>query len=394
MPGEAHGVALWFDAELFGSIRLSTSPEQPLREHWRQAALCFRSPIEAGSEPLELEAHHDDDAVWITLPRRPSEKLQPGRPPACSCGLHAATSRRRLGALGGLGTLRAQVEKEGGALGGALVLGDGPNLAIRLARIGYCPVVSVGPGMLNASIIQKFATSNGLQGVLKAALRDGDIVPKAAEATRKRRLEADVRFTGWESEADSREEDVEDFLWENLAKSLAEACDADWTAFSEPWYDSMAEDWGFHHYALFARHLHALKRASVQVQVAAPGSWTLCAAAFESEWLARRLRPLPSDLAPWEGIDLRALNTLHAGQPSSGFSIDVFPLVSNKMLQVVSQSVEVMHLPCTWESQLEAWHSVELSLQRPAHGILRPPPPSERKARTGADCDCCIFFYR
>ena len=29
---------LWFEAEFFGSVRISTSPGQPLREHWRQAA--------------------------------------------------------------------------------------------------------------------------------------------------------------------------------------------------------------------------------------------------------------------------------------------------------------------------------------------------------------------
>ncbi|OLP88762.1 Protein arginine N-methyltransferase 7 [Symbiodinium microadriaticum] len=142
MPGEAHGVALWFEAELFGSVRISTSPGQPLREHWRQAALCFRTPVAVeGSEPLELEAHHDDDAVWISLPRRSRQKLQPGRPPTCSCGLHAATSRRRLGALGVEGVWTVGLpEAEKGC--GALVFGDGPSLAIRLARHGYDPVVS------------------------------------------------------------------------------------------------------------------------------------------------------------------------------------------------------------------------------------------------------------
>ncbi|CAE6932157.1 Art7, partial [Symbiodinium sp. CCMP2592] len=369
MPGEAHGVALWFEAELFGSVRISTSPGQPLREHWRQAALCFRTPVVVGSEPLELEAHHDDDAVWISLPRRSRQKLQPGRPPTCSCGLHAATSRRRLGALGAEGAWTLQLpEAEKGF--GALVLGDGPNLAIRLARHGYNPVVSVGPGMLNSNIIQKFAASNGMQEVLKAALLVGDIVPEGEETKRKHRR-IDVRSVQKrqtdESEADSFE-DLEDFQWASLAESL-EAFDVSWAAFSDFWYEAAAEDWRFHHYAIFAQSLHALHTTGLKV-LAPPCSWTLHAAAFESEWLARRLRPIPNDLDPWQGIDLRALNALHAGQPKSGFSADVFPLVSTKMLRIVSHSAEVLQLPCRWESRLEDWQSIELSVQRPAHGVL------------------------
>eukprot|EP00439_Symbiodinium_sp_Y106_P076643 s312_g15.t2 len=157
MPGDAHGVALWFEAELFGSVRISTSPGQPWREHWRQATLCFRTPVVVeGSEPLELEAHHDDDAVWISLPRRSRQKLQPGRPPTCSCGLHAATSRRRLGALSAEGAWTVQLpEAEKGF--GALVLGDGPNLAIRLARHGYNPVVStLLPSLLASTPVGNF----------------------------------------------------------------------------------------------------------------------------------------------------------------------------------------------------------------------------------------------
>ncbi|CAE7462176.1 Prmt7, partial [Symbiodinium sp. CCMP2456] len=368
-PGEAHGVALWFEAELFGSVRISTSPGQPLREHWRQAALCFRTPVAVeGSEPLELEAHHDDDAVWISLPRRSRQKLQPGRPPTCSCGLHAATSRRRLGALGVEGAWTVDLPKaEKGC--GALVLGDGPILAIRLARHGYDPVVSVGPGMLNSSIIQKFASSNGLQEVLKAALLVGDIVPEGEETKRKHRR-TDVRTVQKrqtdESEADSLE-DLEDFQWAALAESL-EAFDVNWAAFSDFWYEAAAEDWRFHHYAIFAQSLHALETAGLKVH-APPCSWTLHAAAFESEWLARRLRPVPNDLDPWQGIDLRALNALHAGQPKSGFSADVFPLVSANMLRIVSRSAEVLQLSCRWD-RLEDWQSIELSVQRPAHGVL------------------------
>ncbi|CAE7350690.1 Art7 [Symbiodinium microadriaticum] len=370
MPGEAHGVALWFEAELFGSVRISTSPGQPLREHWRQAALCFRTPVAVeGSEPLELEAHHDDDAVWISLPRRSRQKLQPGRPPTCSCGLHAATSRRRLGALGVEGVWTVGLpEAEKGC--GALVFGDGPSLAIRLARHGYDPVVSVGPGMLNSNIIQKFAASNGMQAVLKAALLVGDIVPKGEETKRKHRR-TDVRSAQKrqtdESEADSLE-DLEDFQWAALAESL-EAVDVNWAAFSDFWYEAAAEDWRFHHYAIFAQSLHALQTAGLKVH-APPCSWTLHAAAFESEWLARRLLPVPNDLDPWQGIDLRALNRLHAGQPKSGFSADVFPLVSANMLRIVSRSAEVLQLPCHWESRLEDWQSIELSVQRPAHGVL------------------------
>eukprot|EP00439_Symbiodinium_sp_Y106_P075315 s312_g14.t2 len=167
--------------------------------------------------------------------------------------------------------------------------------------------------------------------------------------------------------ADSSE-DLEDFQWAALAESL-EAFDVSWAAFSEFWYEAAAEDWRFHHYAIFAQSLHALHTAGLKV-LAPPCSWTLHAAAFESEWLARRLRPIPNDLDPWQGIDLRALNALHAGQPKSGFSADVFPLVSTKMLRIVSHSAEVLHLPCRWDSRLEDWQSIELSVQRPAHGVL------------------------
>eukprot|EP00435_Cladocopium_sp_Y103_P038515 s40_g10.t1 len=136
---EAHGVALWFDAQLFEDVTLSTEASGALpREHWRQAALCFRCPLKLEqSQPVELEWHQDEDAIWVTLPRKDSVgKTYAGKPPMCRCGLHAGTARRRLGT-------DWQMEIPAGS-GGALVFGDGPQLPLLLAERGYSPVISEG----------------------------------------------------------------------------------------------------------------------------------------------------------------------------------------------------------------------------------------------------------
>ncbi len=43
-PGTVHGLAGWFDAELFDDIAISTSPSSP-RTHWRQAFFPMKEPI-------------------------------------------------------------------------------------------------------------------------------------------------------------------------------------------------------------------------------------------------------------------------------------------------------------------------------------------------------------
>eukprot|EP00913_Durusdinium_trenchii_P021786 g20469.t1 len=148
-------------------VQLSMAPSAPscetslhgtvvVREHWRQAVLCFRQPlsptrplppgavgddgaVSETSPGVELELHHDDDDIWVTVPRGTAAAVakSAGKPPRCRCGLHVATSRRRLGM-----DHRRQATLPAPTANGMLVLGDGAELPVQLAQQGYNPVIS------------------------------------------------------------------------------------------------------------------------------------------------------------------------------------------------------------------------------------------------------------
>eukprot|EP00435_Cladocopium_sp_Y103_P013927 s40_g3.t1 len=109
----------------------------------------------------------------------------------------------------------------------------------------------------------------------------------------------------------------------------------------------------------------ALKLAGCEASmVEASPALRLKCCAFDSEWLDRRLRLLPEDSTPWRGLDLRALNQLHAGQRS----VDLWPLLSSQLL-VVSSPVRELGRFSLFQQEEEV-NLLDLECQRSSHGIL------------------------
>ena len=170
----AHGVALWFDAGLYAGVRLSTGPLPgvPARDHWRQSVVCFKTPVHS-TTAVQLEACHDDDAVWFT----PNMELGglPPPPPACHCGLHAQTSRRRLGMLRDAASSSWMVSPERRFL----AFGDGGFLPAKLAAAGV-QVVCVGRSMLNDRLVGALCRATGVEERVRVAQLEGSVVPRRA----------------------------------------------------------------------------------------------------------------------------------------------------------------------------------------------------------------------
>ncbi|CAK0857044.1 unnamed protein product [Prorocentrum cordatum] len=374
-----HGLAIWFEANLYAGVELSTAPrsadEPPARDHWKQAVVCFRAPVRTplgASSTLRLAARHDDDAVWfepLGLSAPPAGAPPELPPPVCGCGLHSQTSRRRLARLAEL--LRRPPAGAAAGGRGALVFGDGGVLPAQLASGGYGPVVCVGGGAdLNRVVVEAFADANGVRCTVRIADPSAGLLPGGAK---RRRVAVEEPLS-----LDDEEVSECPFDWQALASALEEQRPrVQWDVFAEPWYDELSEDWDLVHYTRFKEDFQALLGAwpALRGAGAARCRFRVVARAFNSELLAQRLQPLSASgggpVRSWAGLELADfMNGLHPGQPKPGHSVDAWALLRAGSVHLCGAPCDVASLDPLDEHAGGAAHVEVPADGRTVHGVL------------------------
>jgi len=255
--------------------------------------------------------------------------------PMCSCGLHASTSRRRLGLLHSAAQRTGFPELSVGSGRGALVFGDGPLLPARLAKCGFSPVICLGYSPLNAIVVERFSAANGLSHVIHIATPPAEISTQNEHPEKRRRLMTELGSS-------------EDFQWSRLADLLSQEYPKHtWEVFAEPWFDDLCEDWPLLHYTRFAEMygnlLDVIPKSDSSIDRC---TFIVVAVAFSCEALWQRLRPLSpgGSVVSHSGLDLSEINALHPGAPNEGHSVDVWPWFAAGALKLVSAPVDVIEL--------------------------------------------------
>ncbi|XP_078048314.1 arginine methyltransferase 7 [Augochlora pura] len=185
LTGTAHAVFMWWDLnmDVDNKILLSCAPVWehpdakkmlreglslseiadiiPWRDHWMQAIyhLPSETPVVAGNE-VNLIGSHDDYSLRFDLIHETTL-----RTPVCSCGIHIAYSRTRIGQLNDQKRnekyIRA-LEKKITSDTVCLCLSDGCLLSLAAVKLGAKKVFILETELHSRKCIEKFITFNNL----------------------------------------------------------------------------------------------------------------------------------------------------------------------------------------------------------------------------------------
>ncbi|XP_001662010.2 protein arginine N-methyltransferase 7 isoform X1 [Aedes aegypti] len=149
----------------------------PWRDHWMQAIYFLphsKTPLAKGEE-IALDAFHDEFSWWFGLN---DLSLDPGH---CSCGMHIAYSRSRIGQLNDgprnkrmLNYLEEVLDKNSVVL----VLGDGSLLGLSIRAMGAKKVILVETNQTSRHCMERLVEHNGLENVEILSCLD-DLTPDA-----------------------------------------------------------------------------------------------------------------------------------------------------------------------------------------------------------------------
>nr|XP_019541694.2 LOW QUALITY PROTEIN: protein arginine N-methyltransferase 7 [Aedes albopictus] len=153
--------------ELKSQTRKEPFPESnliPWRDHWMQAIYFLphsKTPLAKGQE-VALDAYHDEFSWWFGLN---NSELHTGH---CSCGIHIAYSRSRIGQLNDgprnkriLNYMEELLDRNSVVL----VLGEGSLLGLSLAALGARKVILVEPNQTSRQCMERFVVYNKIEAV-------------------------------------------------------------------------------------------------------------------------------------------------------------------------------------------------------------------------------------
>ncbi|XP_055606759.1 protein arginine N-methyltransferase 7 [Uranotaenia lowii] len=185
--GVAHAVFMWWELHMGDSeiIKLSCAPYWshpdyvnlearntnlvlpkrnliPWRDHWMQAIYFLPkqpSPLLMG-QTVMLDAYHDEFSLWFGID-------QPNLPqPHCSCGMHIAYSRSRIGQLNE--DLRNKqilmyLEEHLDTNSAVLVLGEGSVLGLAIATLGVAKVILLESSSTSRQCMENYMANNQIK---------------------------------------------------------------------------------------------------------------------------------------------------------------------------------------------------------------------------------------
>ncbi|XP_065074013.1 protein arginine N-methyltransferase 7 [Ochlerotatus camptorhynchus] len=187
--GIPQAVFMWWDLrmDLEGTVHLSCAPfwahldfselkqknqgtiipDQnliPWRDHWMQAIYFLphtKDPLMKGQE-IALDAYHDEFSLWFGLGNSSLEAAH------CSCGLHIAYSRSRIGQINDgprnkriLNYLEQILDKNSVVL----VLGEGSLLGLSLRAMGAKKIILLEKSKLSRQCMESYVGFNKLESV-------------------------------------------------------------------------------------------------------------------------------------------------------------------------------------------------------------------------------------
>ncbi|CAL1545743.1 unnamed protein product [Lymnaea stagnalis] len=169
--GQVDGFVMWWDLIMDpqGEITLSCAPcwnklkdsPVPWRDHWMQAVYYpTRQQVVRKGEDFEINCNHDEYSLWFDTVPTQSEL------PPCTCGLHIAFSRNRIGQINEheRNSLFVQVlQKHISNETVCLVISDGTLLPLIAAALGAKKVFYLDCNVSCRSIVQKLVKHNCLQ---------------------------------------------------------------------------------------------------------------------------------------------------------------------------------------------------------------------------------------
>ncbi|XP_062550761.1 protein arginine N-methyltransferase 7 [Armigeres subalbatus] len=162
-----------------------TIPEQnliPWRDHWMQAIyfLPYSKKHLAQGDEIVLDAFHDEFSLWFGLD---DPNLKPGH---CTCGMHFAYSRSRIGQLND-GPRNKRIlnylEQVLDTNSVVLVLGDGSLLGLGIKAMGAKKVILLEANRTSRQCMERYVEFNKLEQVEVLSCAE-DLTPdKVSEIT-------------------------------------------------------------------------------------------------------------------------------------------------------------------------------------------------------------------
>lgn len=161
----------------------------PWRDHWMQAVyyLPKEMDVQEGQE-VNLISCHDEFSLWFNL--RPDLKIRDYERPLCSCNVHVALSRTRIGQLNDGTRVKkwlAILTENVGNDSTVLVLSHSCYVALASVKLGAKKVYILENNMLLKRLLKDYVDSNGFKNV--------EIVDNVQEVSPEKLNEVDVVFS-------------------------------------------------------------------------------------------------------------------------------------------------------------------------------------------------------
>jgi len=175
--GTVQGVLMWWsiDMDREGEIVLSCAPpwahpegkQLPWRDHWMQAIYYLPSDfnVQSAGEKICLMSYHDEYSLWFGISPETSSVIEFPRP-FCSCPVHNAISRTRLGQLNDVQRNQKFVqalEKVVTPDTICLTLGDCCLLSLIVAKLGARKVYAAESNLYCRRLLEAWVKTNGLE---------------------------------------------------------------------------------------------------------------------------------------------------------------------------------------------------------------------------------------
>ncbi|KZC12131.1 Protein arginine N-methyltransferase 7 [Dufourea novaeangliae] len=205
--GTAHAIFMWWDLimDIDNQVLLSCAPVWehpdtkklqdkgltlteiadliPWRDHWMQA--IYYLPVETSVTTdieINLIGYHDEYSLWFQLISEPINEVPDCERPVCSCGVHVAYCRTRIGQLNDqkrnekyIKALKKKITSDTVCL----CLSDGCLLGLAAIKLGAKKVFILETNFLSRKTIETFIKSNELSERIQIIESDDDLPPES-----------------------------------------------------------------------------------------------------------------------------------------------------------------------------------------------------------------------
>eukprot|EP01012_Entosiphon_sulcatum_P007459 TRINITY_DN13790_c0_g1_i1.p1 TRINITY_DN13790_c0_g1~~TRINITY_DN13790_c0_g1_i1.p1 ORF type:complete len:681 (-),score=96.53 TRINITY_DN13790_c0_g1_i1:6-2018(-) len=346
--GTVSGLHLFWDLHLFGEITLSTAPQSPPREHWRQGVVVFAQNffVEVG-DYVQLTAFHDDNGLVFEQPvkaqtteRRNVLSTCDGIPvaPLCSCNVHNGTSPNRLSYLNNSTAVRKvqQVARGFRRSKASIILGDGPVLP----ECDEHDSIHILTGSL-ASERAIFSWFPQTQRLTTTCIE--------TNATVQREQSTEVAGTPYE-DLPLLEDGSDDLdtachrVAEHFNSHPVESLDV----LTEPHFDDLDHEWPLLTVLYVLKLLKKLRKAMEPTGIplnVMPIRAVVVGRMFECHELWQEYQPV----GKVEGVVMSAINALHYDDPTYVHTVDVFPYLQPHSTagRFISGPIELLSIDLT-----------------------------------------------